>query len=147
MRKGDGIGKSRIGRGFRLRAEATLSTAEEVGSSIAPHLGMDFGATTAGGREVERVVGMMLDATQRYAEPLTAEHRFAWHACLFPIGPQRDAQNHLRRVASGGRGAAALATGKWLFPKGKICYKPNLSAFTLIRGGVDPQVWTSILTA
>ena len=29
---------------------------------------------------------MMLDATQRYAEPLTAERLFGWHAALFPTG-------------------------------------------------------------
>jgi Fic family protein len=29
---------------------------------------------------------MMLDATQKYAEPLTAERLFGWHAALFPAG-------------------------------------------------------------
>lgn len=29
---------------------------------------------------------MMLDATQRCAEPLTAERLFSWHAALFPTG-------------------------------------------------------------
>ena len=29
---------------------------------------------------------MMLDATQHYAEPLTAERLFGWHAALFPTG-------------------------------------------------------------
>ena len=29
---------------------------------------------------------MMLDATQKYAEPLTAERLFGWHASLFPTG-------------------------------------------------------------
>jgi Fic family protein len=89
--------------GFRLRAEASLATltadvvkssaiegerldAEEVRSSIARRLGMDFGATKTSGREVEGVVEMMLDATQNYAEPLTAERLFAWHAALFPTG-------------------------------------------------------------
>jgi Fic family protein len=28
----------------------------------------------------------MLDATQHYAEPLTAERLFGWHAALFPTG-------------------------------------------------------------
>jgi len=91
------------GLGFRLRAEATLTTltsdvikssaiegerldAEEVRSSIARRLGMDFGATKAAGRNVEGVVEMMLDATQKFAEPLTAERLFAWHASLFPTG-------------------------------------------------------------
>ncbi len=91
------------GLGFRLRAEATLTTltadvikssaiegerldAEEVRSSIARRLGMDFAASKTAGRNVEGVVEMMLDATQRYGEPLTAERLFAWHASLFPTG-------------------------------------------------------------
>jgi Fic family protein len=91
------------GLGFPVRAEATLTTltadvikssaiegerldAEEVRSSIARQLGMDFGATKAAGRDVEGVVEMMLDATQKYTEPLTAERLFAWHASLFPTG-------------------------------------------------------------
>jgi Fic family protein len=32
------------------------------------------------------VVEMMLDATQRYLEPLTDERLFGWHAALFPTG-------------------------------------------------------------
>ena len=91
------------GLNFRLRAEATLDTltadvikssaiegerldAEEVRSSIARRLGMDFGSTKVAGRNVEGVVEMMLDATQKFAEPLTAERLCAWHASLFPSG-------------------------------------------------------------
>ena len=29
---------------------------------------------------------MMLDATQKYEEPLTAERLFGWHAAMFPTG-------------------------------------------------------------
>lgn len=91
------------GLGFRLRAEATLTTltadvikssaiegerldAQEVRSSIARRLGMDFGSTKPLGREAEGVVEMMLDATQQFAEPLTVERLFSWHAALFPTG-------------------------------------------------------------
>jgi Fic family protein len=91
------------GLGFPLRAEATLTTltndvikssaiegerlnAEEVRSSIARRLGLDFGATKQASRNVEGVVEMMLDATQKFAEPLTVERLFAWHASLFPTG-------------------------------------------------------------
>jgi Fic family protein len=37
-------------------------------------------------RDVEGIVEMMLDATQKYASPLTAERLFGWHAALFPTG-------------------------------------------------------------
>lgn len=83
--------------GFNLRAEAVLTTLtedvlksseiegeqldrEQVRSSIARRLGMDIGALTPADRNVEGVVEMMLDATQKFAEPLTDERLFAWHA-------------------------------------------------------------------
>jgi Fic family protein len=89
--------------GFALREEAVLETLTEdvlksseiegeildkiqVRSSIARRLGMDVGALAPADRHVEGVVEMMLDATQKYHEPLTAERLFAWHAAMFPTG-------------------------------------------------------------
>lgn len=91
------------GIGFSLRAEATLRSLTEeilksneiegerldrdqVRSSIARRLGMDIGALTASDRNVDGVVEMMLDATQKYSEPLTKARLFGWHAALFPTG-------------------------------------------------------------
>jgi Fic family protein len=37
-------------------------------------------------RHIERIVEMMLDATQKYAAPLTHERLFGWHAALLPSG-------------------------------------------------------------
>jgi Fic family protein len=91
------------GLGFTLRAEATLQTRTEevlksseiegevldrdqVRSSVARRLGMDIGALTPADRHVEGVVEMILDATERYDMPLTAERLFGWHAALFPTG-------------------------------------------------------------
>src|SRR3546814_6087447 len=89
--------------GFPLRAEAGLQALtedviksseiegeildrEQVRSSIARRLGMDIGGLVQADRNVEGVVEMMLDATQNYAQPLTAERLFGWHAELFPTG-------------------------------------------------------------
>jgi len=89
--------------GFNLRQEAVLETltsdvvktseiegekldANQVRSSIARRLGMDVGGLKAVDRNVEGIVEMMLDASRRYEEPLTAERLFAWHASLFPTG-------------------------------------------------------------
>src|SRR3546814_4495712 len=47
---------------------------------------MDIGGLVEADRNVEGVVEMMLDATQNYAQPLTAERLFDWHAALFPTG-------------------------------------------------------------
>jgi len=89
--------------GFPLRQEAVLQTltsdvlktseiegekldTEQVRSSIARRLGMDIGALHPVDRHVEGIVDMMLDATRRYDQKLTAERLFAWHAALFPTG-------------------------------------------------------------
>jgi Fic family protein len=91
------------GLGFSLRAEATLRSLteeilksneiegekldrEQVRSSIARRLGMDIGALAPADRNVEGVVDMMLDATQKYNEPLTKARLFGWQASLFPTG-------------------------------------------------------------
>lgn len=89
--------------GFSLREEALLETLtndiiksnqiegvfldmDQVRSSIARQLGMDISGLEPSDRNVEGVVEMMLDATQRYDEPLTRERLFDWHAALFPTG-------------------------------------------------------------
>src|SRR5215510_2369034 len=91
------------GLGFSLRKEAVLQTltqdvvksseiegerldSQQVRSSIARRLGIDIGALVPADRNVEGVVEMMLDATQKYASPLTKERLFGWHASLFPTG-------------------------------------------------------------
>lgn len=35
---------------------------------------------------IEGVVEMMMDATSKYAQPLTDDRLFEWHNCLFPTG-------------------------------------------------------------
>ena len=101
-RQGRLIGRME-GLGFRLREEAVLSTLtqdvlksseiegeildiDQVRSSLARRLGLDIGALTPADRHVEGVVEMMLDATQKYQDPLTEERLFGWHAALFPTG-------------------------------------------------------------
>lgn len=89
--------------GFALRNEAVLQSLtqevvksseiegeildkDQVRSSIARPLGMDAGALAPAERDVEGVVEMMLDATQNYAQPLSADRLHGWHAALFPTG-------------------------------------------------------------
>ena len=99
--------------GFDLRREAVLGTlvedvvkssaiegealdAAEVRSSIARRLGMDIAGLRRADRDVEGVVEMMLDATRRYGQPLTAGRLHDWHASLFPTG-----RSGMRRIAVG----------------------------------------------
>jgi Fic family protein len=126
-RQGRLIGRME-GLGFSLRNEAVLQTLTEdvlksneiegekldrdqVRSSIARRLGLDIGGLVTVDRHVEGVVEMMLDATGNYADPLTEERLFAWHAALFPtgrsgmtriaVGRWRDKQSDPMQVVSG----------------------------------------------
>lgn len=89
--------------GFTLRDEAVLRTltadvvksseiegekldTDQVRSSIARRLGMDVGGLPPTDRDVDAVVEMMLDATQKYLAPLVEERLFGWHSALFPTG-------------------------------------------------------------
>lgn len=101
-RQGRLLGKME-GIGFALQEEATLHTLtqdvvksseiegeilnpDQVRSSIARRLGMDVAGLVPFDRNVEGVVEMMLDATQRYTEKLTDDRLFGWQAALFPTG-------------------------------------------------------------
>lgn len=89
--------------GFKLRIEATLQiltqdvlksseiegeilNPDQVRSSIARRLGMEIAGSVSSDRDVDGVVEMMLDATQRYQEKLTDDRLFGWHTALFPAG-------------------------------------------------------------
>lgn len=63
----------------------TLNTAE-VRSSVARKLGVNVPDMHEPTHYIDGVVEMMLDATQNYAQPLTEERLFGWHAALFPVG-------------------------------------------------------------
>jgi Fic family protein len=117
--------------GFPLREEAVLQTLtedvlksseiegeildkEQVRSSIARRLGMEAAALPSADRNVEGVVEMMLDATQKYKEELTKDRLFGWHASLFPtgrsgmrkiiVGAWRDEKSGPMQVVSGPHG-------------------------------------------
>ncbi len=89
--------------GFSLKEETILSTLtldvlksseiegelfdyEQVRSSIARRLGLDYAGMVCSDRYVDGVVEMVLDATQKYSNILTEERLFGWHAALFPTG-------------------------------------------------------------
>jgi Fic family protein len=66
--------------------EGEMLNYEQVRSSIARRLGLDYAGMTYPDRNVEGVVEMMLDATQNYQKPLDKDRLFSWHAALFPTG-------------------------------------------------------------
>lgn len=114
--------------GFELRSEAVLETltsdvltsceiegeildSDQVRSSVARRLGMDIAGVAPSDRNVEGIVDMMLDATQKYDQPLTMDRLFGWHSALFPsgrsgmnkiiVGNWRDDKNGPMQVVSG----------------------------------------------
>jgi Fic family protein len=119
------------GLGFQWRKEASLKTltadvvkssaiegeqldAGAVRSSLARRLGLDVGGLIPSTRHIDGIVEMMLDATQHYAESLTAERLYGWHALLFPtgrsgmrkirVGAWRTGENGPMQVVSGSAG-------------------------------------------
>ena len=99
--------------GFSLKEETILSTLtkdvlksseiegeklnyEQVRSSIARKLEIDYAGMIYSERDVEGVVEMILDATQNYTQPLNEERLFGWHAALFPSG-----RSGINRVSTG----------------------------------------------
>ena len=66
--------------------EGELLNYEQVRSSIAKKLGIEYAGMVYPDRNVEGLVEMMLDATQNYQELLSEERLFDWHAALFPTG-------------------------------------------------------------
>ena len=89
--------------GFSLRDEAWLQTLTQdvvrtseiegerldvvqVRSSLARRLGIEIGGLAPVDRHVEGIVEILVNATQRFAEPLTTKRLFNWHGALFPTG-------------------------------------------------------------
>jgi Fic family protein len=65
--------------------EGVVLDADNVGSSLARRLGLKIGGLKEHkDQNVDGVVEMMLDATQKFNAPLTKERLFDWHAHLFP---------------------------------------------------------------
>jgi Fic family protein len=91
--------------------EGEFLNPDQVRSSIARRLGIETGVDVPVSRDVEGIVELMLDATRKFDQPLTAERLFAWHSALFPegrsgnrritVGAWRTAASGAMRVVSG----------------------------------------------
>ena len=156
--------------GFRFREEAMLQSLTDdvlgssaiegesldkaqVRSSIARRMGFDIGALTPADRHVEGVVEMMLDATQGYDRPLTAERLFGWHAALFPTGRSgmskitvanwRDDKTGPMQVVSGPIGRERV---HYVAPRAEILDREVAQFLTWFEGAsdVDPVIVAAI---
>jgi Fic family protein len=79
---------------MEILAEETLKTAaiegerlnvDAVRSSVARRLGLPAVSLPVD-RHVDGLVSVLMDASANYAEPLTEQRLFGWHATLFPTG-------------------------------------------------------------
>ncbi len=130
------------GLGFKLRAEAVLPSLTEevvksseiegeildrdqVRSSIARHLGMEAGGLAPVDRNVDGVVEMMLDATQKFDLRLTEERLFSWHAALFPTGRHGISKIDVARWRSDRDGPMQVTSGA--VGKGRVHYEAPIA--------------------
>lgn len=114
--------------GFSLQAEALLQTltlealksseiegeflpSEQVRSSLARRLGLDVAGLVPAERRVEGVVDMLLDATQGFAQPLTAERLGSWQAALFPTGRSGLQRIQVGAWRTGAKGPMQVVSG------------------------------------
>lgn len=134
LKQGKLIGKMES-LGFNLKEEAMLKTLTEdvvktseiegekldqlqVRSSIARRLGMNVAGLVKSYQEVDGIVEVKLDATQKYKEKLLIKRLFSWHAALFPlrsnsmgkmiVGHWRDDSEGPMQVISGPIGKAKI---------------------------------------
>lgn len=84
---------------------------EQVRSSIARQLGVEFAGMVNSDRNIDGVVVMLLDATQKFDQKLDTKRLFGWHAALFPTGfsgiykiDVGKYRKHEMQVVSGGMG-------------------------------------------
>lgn len=118
--------------GFAFRQEASLTTItndvlkssaiegeilnhDAVRSSIARRLGIEILNAVNVSRDVDAIVEMMLDATQRHSQPLTKERLCDWQSALFPTrrsGMYRITVGDWRTLASGPMQVVSGAMGR-----------------------------------
>jgi Fic family protein len=89
--------------GFKLKKEATLETLtqeviksseiegeklphDQVRSSVARKLGLELAGAVPSNRNVDGIVEVMLDASQKFDQALSKDRLIGWHGALFPTG-------------------------------------------------------------
>lgn len=84
------------------RIEGEFLNPELVRSSIARKLGIEHSEFIQIPRNIEGIVDVILDATQKFDRPLTKERLFGWHNSLFPTGYSGVQQIEVASYRTGG---------------------------------------------
>ena len=77
---------------YSSEIEGIKLNVDQVRSSISKRLGIENVKYTASSHYVDSVVGVMLDAVQHYAQPLSKEKLCAWQAAFFPTAYSEGSQ-------------------------------------------------------
>ena len=85
---------------------------DQVRSSVARRLGIERAGLVSSSKQIDGVVDMTLDATQKYFEPLTEERLFGWHAALFPTGYSGNYKIEVAQYRTGEMQIVSGAMGK-----------------------------------
>jgi len=84
---------------------------DAVRSSVARRLGLPDGGLGPEDARADGVVAITLDATQQYAEPLTASRLHRWHAELFPLEREKGGRRAIARWRADGAGPMQVVSG------------------------------------
>jgi len=94
---------------------------EQVRSSIARKLGIEYAGMVYPNGDVEGVVEMMLDTTQNYKDRLNEERLFGWHSALFPTG-----RNGMYKIEVGAYRSGEMQVVSGAMGKEKVYYEAPL---------------------
>ena len=130
--------------------EGELLDEKMVRSSVARKLGIERSGLVESTRDIDSIVEMMLDATQKYYEPLTDDRLFGWHASLFPAG-----RSGLYRIVVGDYRHSEMQIMSGALGKEKIHFeapvpdrvKPEIRAFLKWISsppGLDPVILAAL---
>ncbi len=92
--------------------EGQVFNFEQVRSSIARRLGITTAGLVTSSRQIDGIVEVLLDATQRYQMPLTEERLMGWQAALFPAGYSGPYKIEVGKYRSGDMQIVSGAMGK-----------------------------------
>lgn len=92
--------------------EGEILNYEQVRSSIARKLGLEYAGMTYADRYVDGVVEMLLDATLNFEMLVDDERLFGWHAALFPTGRSGMHKIETARYRTGEMQVVSGAMGK-----------------------------------
>lgn len=126
--------------------EGILLHTPEVRSSVARKLGVTVPEIKEPTHYIDGIVEMMLDATQNYSAPLTAERLSGWHTALFPLGKSG---SHTISVSSYRMGGMEVISGT--FGRERVHYRApeaervHKEMETFLTWFNDPQYAPSLL--